>query len=61
MNEPPVAISVIASDKIMQAAAALEGVSDALAYRAAAEGDEMLALLSGAIDAQIDILREAIR
>ncbi|MBQ9003095.1 MAG: hypothetical protein IJ087_14690 [Eggerthellaceae bacterium] len=64
MNETTPAagsIPIAVADAIAQAAAALGGASDALAWRAAAEGDEMLALISQVIDDQAAALRVLVR
>ena len=61
MNETSAVIPISTADALAQAIAVLGGVSDALAYRAAADDDEMLAMLSGVMDAQLDIVRRVVR
>ena len=54
------AADVARGDAIASAAAMLSGVSDALTFRAASDGDDMLAMLASVIDEQVLALRALI-
>lgn len=54
------AAEVTLIDEVRAAAATLSGVAEALQYRAAAESDDMLAMLADVICAQVDSLRHTV-
>ena len=54
-------IDVHVADAILNVAATLNGVAEALSYRAAAENDDMLAMLECVLSEQSNALREVVR